>query len=103
MDFHFDAQDMMRKGHDFRDYICPDFIERHSDYLILAENSAAPLSEGLCQLYPDFVSELTDSNRNMMLSLDIIPFATDEAVREVENRLLGVETNITNRQPPECQ
>ena len=34
-DFHFDAQDMMRKGHDFRDYICPDFIEKHSDYLIL--------------------------------------------------------------------
>lgn len=34
----------------------------------------------------------------MMLSLDIIPIPTDEAVREVENRLLGVETNITNWQ-----
>ena len=44
------------------------------------------------------VSELTDLNRNMMLSIDIIPIPTDEAVREVENRLLGVETNITNWQ-----
>ena len=24
VDFHFDARDMMKKGHDFRDYICPD-------------------------------------------------------------------------------
>lgn len=42
------------------------------------------------------VSDLTDLNRNLMLSIDIVPVPTDEAVREVENRLLGVETNITN-------
>ena len=34
-DFHFNARDMMKKGHDFRDYICPDGIEKHSDYLAL--------------------------------------------------------------------
>lgn len=34
----------------------------------------------------------------MMLSIDMVPIPTDEAVREVENRLLGVETNITNWQ-----
>jgi type IV secretory pathway VirB4 component len=34
----------------------------------------------------------------MILSLDIIPIPTDEAVREVEKRVLGVETNITNWQ-----
>ena len=44
------------------------------------------------------IAELTDLNRNLMLSIDIIPIPTDEAVREVENRLLGVETNITNWQ-----
>ncbi|MBR5718207.1 MAG: ATP-binding protein, partial [Clostridia bacterium] len=44
------------------------------------------------------VTELTDMGRNMMLSIDIVPIPTDEAVREVENRLLGVETNITNWQ-----
>ena len=26
--FHFDPQDMMKKGHDFKDYICPDSIEK---------------------------------------------------------------------------
>ena len=39
----------------------------------------------------------------MMLSVDIIPVPTDEAVREVENRLLGVETNITNWQRKQNQ
>ena len=33
------------------------------------------------------VAELTDLNRNMMLSIDVIPIPTDEAVREEENRL----------------
>ncbi|MFR3090333.1 MAG: VirB4 family type IV secretion system protein [Eggerthella lenta] len=32
----------------------------------------------------------------MALSIDVVPVPTDEAVREVERRLLGVETNITN-------
>lgn len=31
-------------------------------------------------------------------SIDVVPIPMDEAVREVENRLLGVETNITNWQ-----
>ncbi len=39
----------------------------------------------------------------MMLSIDIVPVPTDEAVREVENRLLGVETNITNWQRKQNQ
>ena len=46
----------------------------------------------------NMVTELTDFNRNLMFSIDVVPVPTDEAVREVENRLLGVETNITNWQ-----
>ena len=34
----------------------------------------------------------------MMLSIDVIPVPMDEAVREAENRRLGVETNITQWQ-----
>ena len=30
--YHFDLKDHMQKGHDFRDYICPDSYENHSDY-----------------------------------------------------------------------
>ena len=31
VNFHFDMQDMVKKGHDFRDYICPYSMEKHSD------------------------------------------------------------------------
>ena len=41
------------------------------------------------------VAELTDMNRNLMMSIDVVPVPTDEAVREAESRLLGVETNIS--------
>ena len=46
----------------------------------------------------DMISELCDFSRNLMLSIDILPVPTDEAVREIQNRLLGVETNVTNWQ-----
>ena len=42
------------------------------------------------------ITELTDFNKNMMLSIDIIPVPMDEAVKEAERRRLGIETNITN-------
>ena len=98
--FPFDLKDNMRKGHCFRDYICPDSIEKHADYLKLGERYARVLylKDYAGYIKDSMVAELTDLNRNMMLSIDVIPIPTDEAVREVENRLLGVETNITNWQ-----
>lgn len=98
--FHFDARDMMKKGHDFRDYICPDSMEKHADYIKLGDKFARVifLKDYASYIKDDMVTELTDLNRNMMLSIDIIPVSTDEAVREVENRMLGIETNITNWQ-----
>ena len=98
--FRFDMRDMMKKGHDFRDYICPDSIEKHSDYLMLGGKYARViyLKDYAAFISDQFVNKLTDQSRSMMLSIDIIPVATDEAVREVERKMLGVETNITNWQ-----
>lgn len=99
-DFHFDARDMMRKGHDFRDYICPDSIERHSDYMRLGNRYCRVLylKDYASYIRDSFITELTDFRQRMMLSIDIVPVPLDEAIREVENRLLGIETNITNWQ-----
>ncbi len=98
--FHFDMADMARKGHDFKDYICPDGIEKKSDYLKLGDRYCRVLflKDYANYIQDEIVSDLTDLNRNMMLSIDILSVPTDEAMREVENRLLGVETNITNWQ-----
>jgi hypothetical protein len=99
-DFRFDLSDTMRKGHDFKDYICPDTFEFERDHFRMGNKYGRVifLREFASYIKDSMVSELCDLNRNMMLSLDIIPIPTDEAVREVENRLLGVETNITNWQ-----
>ena len=99
-EFRFNARELMKRGHDFRDYICPDGIEKNSDYLKLGEKYCRVLflKDYASYIKDNMVTELTDFNRNMMLSIDIVPVPTDEAVREVENRLLGVETNITNWQ-----
>ena len=37
-------------------------------------------------------------DRSLMLSIDILTVPTDEAVREIQNKLLGVETNAANWQ-----
>ena len=99
-DFHFGMKESAKLGHDFKDYICPDSMERADNYIKLGDKYARVLflKDFASYIKDSMVTELTDLNRNMMLSIDIIPIPTDEAVREVENRLLGVETNITNWQ-----
>lgn len=99
-DFHFSLSETMRKGHDFKDYICPDTFEFERDYFRMGRyyGRVIFLREYASFIKDSMVSELCDLNRNLLLSLDVIPIPTDEAVREVENRLLGVETNITNWQ-----
>ena len=42
--------------------------------------------------------ELCELDRSMMVSIDILPVPTDEAVRELQNKLLGVETNVAGWQ-----
>lgn len=99
-DFRFDLSETMRKGHDFKDYICPDTLEFERDHFRMGRHYGRVifLREYASYIKDSMVAELCDLNRNLMLSLDVIPIPTDEAVREVENRLLGVETNITNWQ-----
>ena len=98
--FTFDLKDNMRKGHCFRDYICPDSIEKHADYLKLGERYARVLylKDYASYIKDSFVSELCDLDRDLMLSIDILPVPTDEAARQLQSTLLGVETNVANWQ-----
>ena len=84
--FRFDLSDMMKKGHSFKDYICPDSMERADDYIKLGEKYVRVLflKDYASYIKDSMVSELTELNRNMMFSIDIVPIPMDEAVREVE-------------------
>ena len=98
--FTWDMLDNMRKGHSFKDYISPDSFHFEKDYFEMGNKFGRVffLKDYASYIKDDMVAELTDLNRNLMLSIDIIPIPMDEAIREVENRRLGVETNITNWQ-----
>ena len=90
----------MRKGVSFKDAICPDSLEFKRDHFRMGEKYGRVLflKEYASYIKDSMINELTALNRTMMLSLDVIPVPTDEAVREMQSRLLGVETNVTNWQ-----
>ena len=98
--FRFDIKETRKKGHDFKDYVCPDSMEFAADHFKIGDRYGRVLflREYASYIKDSMVAELTDLNRNLMMSIDIVPVPTDEAVREAESRLLGVETNITNWQ-----
>ena len=103
--FRFDLSETMRKGHDFKDFICPDTFEFEKDHFRMGDRYGRVifLREYAAYIKDDLVEEICSLNRNLMLSIDVVPIPMDEAVREVENRLLGVETNITNWQRKQNQ
>ena len=98
--FHIDLRECMKTGRSFKDTICPDSMEFRKDHFILGNKygRAMFLKEYASYIKDSMINELTSLNRTMMLSIDVIPVPTDEAVREMQNRLLGVETNVTNWQ-----
>ena len=98
--FQFDMASAMRLGHHFADYIAPDGMRFKADHFELGGKVGRAL---LLRGYPSYlkdsmITELADFPRNLMLSIDIIPAPTDEAIREVQSRIMGIETDITRWQ-----
>ena len=99
-DFNFDMLMNIQKGHSFKDYICPDSFSFEDDYFTFGSKYGRVLflKEYASYIKDSMVSELSDINKNMMLSIDVLPIPLDEAIREIERKQLGVESNITNWQ-----
>ena len=98
--YNFDIKKFMKKGHSFKDYICPDTMEFKSDYFKMGEKFGRVLylKEYASFIRDNIISELTELNKNMMLSVDIKPVPMEEAIKIAEKVRLGVETNITQWQ-----
>ena len=98
--YKFDLKQCMRKGHSFKDYICPNTFEFKSDYFKMGDRYGRVLylKEYATFIRDNIISELTDLNKNMMLSIDIKPVPMEEAIKKAEKVRLGVETNIANWQ-----
>ena len=98
--FPFDMKAFAKRGSSFKDWICPQSMEFSKDCFKINERFGRVLymQDYASYVKDDMISELCDLSRDLMLSIDILPVPTDEAVREIQNRLLGVETNVTNWQ-----
>lgn len=99
-EFSFDLEEAMGSGRSFKDAICPDSMAFRKDHFRLGQKYGRVLylREFASYIKDTLIQDLTDLPCNLMLSIDIIPVPTDEAVRELQGRLLGVETNVTNWQ-----
>ena len=99
-EFSFDLKDIMKKGHSFKDKIVPRNVSYNHDHFQYDDKYGRVLfiSDLPNWLDTKFVSELCDVNKNLMYSMDIISIPRDEAIKEVQNKLLGVTTNITKWQ-----
>ena len=75
----------MQSGKDFRDLICPDSISFKRNHFEFGNRFGRVL---FLRTYASFVtddliSDLTEYARDLILSIDMIPVPTDEAVKEV--------------------
>ena len=98
--FFYDQEAAIRRGVDFRDLICPDSIQFKAAHFEMGEKFGRVLflKEFASYIKDEMISDLSDFSRSLMLSIDIIPIPTDEAVKEVQSRILGIETDITRWQ-----
>lgn len=98
--FAFDLKEHMKKGHSFKDWLCPDSMEFHKDHFRLNDRwgRVLYLQDYASYIKDSMIAELCDLDRSLMLSIDILTVPTDEAVREIQNKLLGVETNAATWQ-----
>jgi len=99
-DFRFDLSEMMKRGHSFKDAIAPDGMHFKADHFEIGSKVGRVLflREYASYIKDRMITDLSDFSRNLMLSIDILPVPTNEAIKEMQSRILGVESDITRWQ-----
>ena len=98
--FQFDLGAAMRRGHHFKDYIAPDGMCFKADHFEMGGKVGRVLflREYASYIKDRMITDLSDFSRSLMLSIDILPIPTDEAVKEMQTRIMGIESDITRWQ-----
>ena len=98
--FTFEQTSAIRHGVDFKDLVCPDGISFKAGHFEMGGKYGRVLflKEYASYIEDDMISDLSDFDRSLMLSIDILPIPTDEAVKEIQSRILGIESDITRWQ-----
>ena len=104
-DFHYDRMLYKRRKHTFKLALAPQSMEFHSDYFKMDGRYARVLylKDYANFIKDSFISELTAIDRNMMVSIDADMIPKDKAVKQSQDRVFAIETNITNWQKKQNQ
>lgn len=96
--FNLDFELLQNQGCDVRDYISPDSMDFNSDYMMINGQYCRTVFLRNYGTFVDdnIITELTSINKNLMLSIDFIPIPVDEANKDVDNILLGVQSDKAN-------
>lgn len=94
-EYRFNLRKSARRGHSPIDYICPDSIEMEKDHYCIDGRwgRVLYLRDYANYIKDTMIQELCDLNRTMMLTIDMIPIPTDEAVKQTTLQLDKVEAN----------
>ena len=98
--YKFDLEETMRLGHSFKDYIAPDGMKFLADHFELGGKVGRVLfmRDYSSYIKDDMITSLADFPRPLVLSIDLLPVPTDEAVRDVQSQIMGIESDITRWQ-----
>lgn len=98
--YRFDRAAILQSGASFKDLICPDGLSFKKDYFELGGRFGRVLylKEYASYITDEMISNITNFSRSLVLSIDILPIPTDEAVKEIQRKILGVESDITRWQ-----
>lgn len=96
--FSLNYRDCVLSGNDPVDYICPGSMERHTSYIKIGDHYCRTmyLKYYASNMKDTLIPSLTDLSRSMMITLDLVSIPPDEGIREVEQKILGVDTEATN-------
>ncbi len=98
--FRFDLSELMRLGHSFKDHIAPDGMRFLADHFEIGSQVGRVL---FLRDYASFIkdtmlTDLSDFPRNLMVSIDILPVPTNEAIKLLQSQIMAVESDITRWQ-----
>lgn len=98
--FTFVQAEDMRRGLNFKDLICPDGMCFKKNWFEIGNmfGRVLFLRDYASFIGDDMISDISDLARNLVISIDILPTPTDEAVKEIQSQILGIETDITRWQ-----
>ena len=94
--YSFCLKESQSRGHSFLDAVCPNSVTVKWNHFTVDGKFGRVmyLRDYASYIKDSLVAELTAMNREILLSIDILPVPMDEAIREVNKRTLGTEASI---------